>query len=376
MIGTDIPNYLKEYDYKYSEMTFDFLMERMLGEIPDKFDKREGSIIWDALAPAALELENLYIELDYIRKNTFASTADREHLIERAKERGKYVLPATFSTVKAKFNKQIDVYTRFNFERLNFFVEEYLGEQEETDKPNTYLYKLRCENLGTIGNVESGKLTPIDNIQGLTIAEIISLLIPARDEEDTEDFRTRYFESLYLTPYGGNVDDYILKVKELAEIGAVKVEPVWQGGGTVKLTILDNKLETPSKELIDEVQEKIDPIPYKGLGKGIAPIGHIVTVLGATKVEINIDTKITFDKETVFKDVKSAIEKTIEEYINELIKQWQNKEYLVVRLSQIEARLLNIPGVLDIENTTINGKEENLILKETEIPAMGVVTNG
>lgn len=39
---------------KYSdEMTFDYIMNRMLESVPDTVDKREGSIIYDALAPAA-----------------------------------------------------------------------------------------------------------------------------------------------------------------------------------------------------------------------------------------------------------------------------------------------------------------------------------
>ena len=39
---------------KYSdEMTFDYIMNRMLESVPDTVDKREGSIIYDALAPSA-----------------------------------------------------------------------------------------------------------------------------------------------------------------------------------------------------------------------------------------------------------------------------------------------------------------------------------
>ena len=55
-------DYLNKYEDIYDNFTFENLMERMLERIDDKLDKREGSIIWDALAPAALELEALYIE--------------------------------------------------------------------------------------------------------------------------------------------------------------------------------------------------------------------------------------------------------------------------------------------------------------------------
>lgn len=370
MIGTDIPQFNREYDYIYDGYTFDSLMNRMLNRIPDNLDKREGSIIWDALAPCALELENLYIELDYIRKNTFANTADREHLIRRAEERGITPFSATFSTVKAIFNIKIPLNARFNYDKLNFFVTKYIGENSDN-----FEYELKCEELGEVGNISSGRLTPIDNIEGLARAEIISLLIPAKNEEDTEDLRTRYFESVFLEPYGGNIDDYVKKVSELSDVGGVKVYPVWNGGGTVKITIVDNKHNKPTEELIEKVQELIDPVPNQGKGMGIAPIGHTVTVVGANEEIINVNLSITFEKGYNYDMVKNSVNTTINEYLENLKKQWSRKEYLILRSLQIESRLLNITGILDINSCTLNG-EVNLRLGEDDVPKLGVIING
>ena len=41
----------------YEALTFEAILERMLGRVDDSFDKREGSVIYDALAPAAVELQ-------------------------------------------------------------------------------------------------------------------------------------------------------------------------------------------------------------------------------------------------------------------------------------------------------------------------------
>ena len=55
---------------RYSDqMTFEFILDRMLDRVPDTVDKREGSIIYDALAPAAAELAKTYMELED-RKST------------------------------------------------------------------------------------------------------------------------------------------------------------------------------------------------------------------------------------------------------------------------------------------------------------------
>lgn len=47
------------YDVTYRE-----ILERMLDRVSDKFDKREGSVIFDTHSPTALELELLYVELN------------------------------------------------------------------------------------------------------------------------------------------------------------------------------------------------------------------------------------------------------------------------------------------------------------------------
>ncbi len=43
----------------------------MMDRVPDTIDKREGSVIFDALAPAAAELAQMYIEADVILNETF-----------------------------------------------------------------------------------------------------------------------------------------------------------------------------------------------------------------------------------------------------------------------------------------------------------------
>ena len=129
-------------------------------------------------------------------------------------------------------------------------------------------YKAECEQYGTVGNAYSGLLDNIDNISGVT-AELTDILIPGEDEETDESLRQRYFESLVSQAYGGNITDYKQKVTALPGVGGVKVEPVWDGGGTVKLTIIDSDYNKPSDTLIAEVQTAVDPVQNQGEGYGI-----------------------------------------------------------------------------------------------------------
>lgn len=351
----------------YDSMTFEYILQRMLNRVPDIMDKREGSIIYDALAPAAIELAIMYIEFNSIINESYADTASRDYLIKRAAERGIIPHEATYAIVEGTFTPtelEIPIGSRFSCDTLNY---------EVINKIENGKYQLRCETTGTLGNGITGTLIPIDYIDGLETATISSILIPGENEEDTEALRQRYFDSFANNAFGGNKSDYIQKTNAIDGVGATKVTPVWQGGGTVLLTILDSEFNKASNTLIEKVQNEIDP-SNDANGIGLAPIGHIVTVNTATEVKINITTTLTFDSDVSFRSVKSEIENVIKNYLLEIRKTWANNDEQLVRLSQIENRILNIPSIIDIQNTKINGQESNLTITKYEIPVFESVS--
>lgn len=345
-------------------MTYEKILQRMLDRVPNNIDKREGSIIFNALAPAAVELAQMYIEVERILNEGFADTASREYLIKRAAERGIAPYPATPAIVKGEFNIDVPIGSRFSLDDLNYVV---------TERISKGVFKLQCEIIGSKPNSYLGTLIPIEYIEGLTSAEITEILIPGEDEEETEVFRERYFRSFDSQSYGGNIADYKEKTKTIPGVGGVKVFPVWNGGGTVKLVILNSEFEKPSLELIDQVQTIIDPVTNQGEGLGIAPIGHIVTVEGVTEIPVNISTSITYESGYGWEDIKPYVENVIDEYFLELIKDWENQDSIVIRIRQIESRILELNGVVDIADTQINGLAENLTLEPDEIPVRGEI---
>ncbi|CAI8860236.1 putative phage capsid assembly protein [Bacillus sp. 916] len=50
----------------FEDQTFEEIMDRMLSRISADIDTREGSVIYNALAPAAAELAKSYIWLDTV----------------------------------------------------------------------------------------------------------------------------------------------------------------------------------------------------------------------------------------------------------------------------------------------------------------------
>lgn len=397
----------------YENTTYETILERMLARVPDKFDKREGSVIWDTHSPTAIELQILYIELDTILREAYGDTASREFLILRCQERGIAPYQATRTILKGVFvPSNIDVSgQRFNIGDINYTVKDKIADGE---------YRVECETAGKVGNQFLGNMIPMEYIKGLQSAELTEILIPGEDEEGTEDLRRRYFDSFDENAFGGNVRDYLEKTNAIPGVGKTKVTRVWNAdifpadmipkesvetwyngikgtltgevrywldsvfhaakqkklttGGTVLLTIINSEFGVASDALIQHVQEVIDPESNAGEGYGLAPIGHVVTVKSAVARPVIVKTTLTFEDGYGWDNLQALLETAVSDYFLDLRKEWADTSYLIVRISQIDTRMLGVRGVVDVQNTSLNDSMENLILDKYEIPVLGGVS--
>jgi len=347
-------------------VTFEQILERMLNVVPDTLDKREGSVIYLALAPAAAELAQMYIKVNDTMNRTFADTSTGDDLTQRAAERGINRIKASAATRLGVFNMTVPIGSRFAIEDVTYIVTENLAD---------FKSKLLCEQVGAIGNIHTGTLEQITTITGLTSATLTDILIPGEDVETDEDLRKRYFDNLESSAFGGNISDYKEKTKALDGIGGVKVYPAWNGGGTVKLIILDSTYNKPSLILVTAIQTAIDPVINAGIGLGIAPIGHVVTVNAVSELTVNVTFTLTLASGYTWVDVETYIKDAIKAYFLDLKKTWETENALVVRISQLESAILRVTGIVDVTGTKLNGGLINLILTDVQIPTLGAVTN-
>lgn len=350
-------------------ISYEELMERKLDAISDRRDKRQGSVIFDALAPNAAETAAFYADLDFLEDRTFADTATGIDLTRRAMERGIYRKEATKATFYAAFLDKdgaeypVEAGTRF-FGESEYYV---VLEREEDGR-----YILECETAGACGNAYLGSLLPLQNMSGLAEATLLEIRTDGEDAEADDKLRERYFESFDSDAFGGNIADYKGKVHALENVGGVKVYPAWNGGGTVKLVILDQGLRAPNETELEQLQNLIDP-QMRGMGYGIAPIGHQVTVAGVTEVTCNITMLLSLTEDAEQAVILEEMRTTFEAYFAELRKKWESSDYLTVRISHLESRVLEIEGVIDVQNCSINGGSGNAILAADAVPILGEI---
>ena len=61
----------------YEDKTYEAILQEKLARVASSLDKREGSIIFDALAPNSLESAMIYVALDTVLNETFADREQR-----------------------------------------------------------------------------------------------------------------------------------------------------------------------------------------------------------------------------------------------------------------------------------------------------------
>lgn len=339
--------------------TYEELLQRCLDRIPSTLDKRQASVIYNALAPCCVELAQLWIKLASTYDLVFVDTAVGESLDALVKQNGMTRKEATYALRKGEFNMVVPVGSRFSDGTLNYIVTENI-----TGTNNS---RLECETAGAVGNTYYGSLIPISYINGLTTAELTDIIDSGEDIESDDALRERYLEWVTAPEFGGNISDYRVKVKALTGVGGCKVIPVWNGGGTVKLIITNSTYRVPDQSLIDYVQQEVDPTGDQ-TGLGIAPIGHVVTVVGAEEASLSVACKLVLETGKTIEDVQTNINNIVDNYFSYLASTWDSQENLIIRISQLETRVLGVDGVLDINSLTVNGTTNNIQLTLAQIP--------
>lgn len=368
----------------YENMEYEVILNRMLDRVlishPD-IDTREGSLIYNALAPAALELAIMYTELDNVLNESFVATASTDYLLRKCEEVGidLTIFDATYSEHEAHFNVEVPIGTRWNCDIFNYEVIEYLGDYTISETPDEgvtdpdevynelmYRYKLRCETGGSEPNSVLGDLTPIDYTPtDLYYAKLTECLYYGEDDAGDDRIRESYINKVKNVNNDGNLAQYEIWCEEYPGIGNYKITPLWNGVNTVKVSILNSENELASETLVNSFQEYLDP-GIKGMGDGVAPIGAFVTVTTATELPLDITATVTLD--TGYSDT-SIINEGLTKYFKEIAYKRDIISYM-----QIGSAILDIEGVAFITNLKVNGSTNDITLSGEQIPVLGTTT--
>ena len=270
--------------------TYEQLLDQALARAPADIDKREGSLLYTALAPACAELAQAYIELNSALDLLFFDTSQGEALDHLAAQWGLQRQKASPAVCRGVFrDSNGDAFSVPAGMRLGCNGVFYsVGTELESGT-----FALECETPGEIGNQVSGTLLPVDYLENFGSAWLDGLITAGQDTETDSQLRLRLTQHVKAPAFGGNIADYRDKVKTISGVGAVKVTPGADGAGTVGLTLLDDGFAPASEELVEAVQLAADPGEN---GQGFAPIGHRVSAAPAGEKVIDLSAAVTLQE--------------------------------------------------------------------------------
>ncbi|MDK4524489.1 baseplate J/gp47 family protein [Fusobacterium necrophorum] len=333
------------------------ILNSMLDRVNEEYDRTEGGLFYDNLAPAAIEMAVLYEKLDYIFLNSFAETAQGEYLDNITKEVGVFRKQATKArevvTIQGIAGTSIPLGTKV---ASDTFI--YLTTEEKTISMNgTVDVPVESEKSGEIYNVPKNAVTlfPV-TIPGLNSVTNKSPITDGCNRETDEELRERYYFKVREPVTSGNVYHYKKWALEIEGVGGVKVFPLWAGAGTVKVVIVNNKIETANEELLQKVRNYLEEV---------RPIGATVTVKSATNKNISITGTAKISRNVDFEEVKKIFEKELKEHLKKV-----GFKQNYISYAQVGNILLNVQGVNDYDNLRVNNGVVNIQLQEEEIPKL------
>lgn len=355
-------------------------------------DKRQGSVIYDALAPLCLELAEAYIKMDIMESENNVLTATGDNLDNVAYNYGLARGEATKAQRIGSFKKyQTDSNGSYvldsNGKKILIDMEiPYNSRFTVPDNPNlVYDYQgmidgnriLVCESAGSGGNDYLGMVLPLTPIQDLAKAEITGTLVYGENAETDEEFRKRIRNYITNIAFGGNIQDYRDKVLSMEGTGAVKVFPAWNGGGTVLLSIVSSDFTPMTTEALARIKNVLDPDESTGQGYGLAPIGHFVTVTTPTEVTLDVSVSATIagsenigSSSTVTNAASKQIKSVVTAYIKEVrsnFGQYEDGSFdykilAVYRSRIVQEVLANVKSVtnMNLNEVSLNGDSNDI----------------
>ncbi|WP_128895026.1 baseplate J/gp47 family protein [Longirhabdus pacifica] len=355
----------------FEHKTKEEILSHMLMKASEEqdIDTSQGSIVYDLLSPAALELAEAYVAMDRVLKLGFADSTYGSFLDKRCNEMGVYRKQAqkasgevTF-TGKVKDTKILQGTKVGTKEDIYFVVTEDGKLEDEIMIDNIKHYQttlsVQADEEGTSGNIQAGQITEINDVNGITVSNSKDFYGGLEEEKD-ESLLQRYLEVVRRPAATGNKYDYIKWAKEVSGVKDAKVLPITPDPGKVKVVLLGEGNKKPDALTIQKANQMI---------QAERPVGAYVEVVGVEEKEIKIEVEIerTLQANTAIDEdaLKEKLVSVISEYLSTLA-----FSSSVIRYAHIAKFILDMEEVKDYRNLKINDDMINIQIADTEVATL------
>ena len=338
------------------------IQERMLVNVSEDYDTSEGSFIYDALKPAAIEFENQQKEVETVRNKL-----DIENLTDDELTRFVYTRTGINRKRATKANgvviisgsvgSSIHVGDLVSDGYINFISleEKTIGESGQM----TVL--VECEEYGSVGNATANSITvfPV-TIQGLVDVYNQNAFTNGYDAESDDALRQRYYDKLQRPGKAGNKYHYREWAMEVTGTGDARVFPRYNGPLSVKVVVIDSNKQPADGDLIESIKQHIEEeMPF-----GVTDL----SVISASALNIHLTVTLSIVDGYIESNVIETIKANITRYLKEIA-----FTSTFVSYAKIGSIIIDSEGVLDYENLLLNGGTSNVPIQDEQVAIMGGV---
>ncbi|WP_458784427.1 baseplate J/gp47 family protein [Vallitalea sediminicola] len=355
--------------------TTDDICKEILNNISDDYEKSTGYLLADLTRSFAIELTKVHekidnmigkIDVDNLKGNELTKYVFQRKGIERNLSTRAKSIVTLITNGAVRINKGDLFSTPNNIQFVSI---------ETKTITNNGKIIVECTEDGIIGMVGANSITKMPiTIAGVTNVTNEQASYDGFEEETDQHLRARYYSALREPATSGNKFHYLQWAKEVDGVGNARVFPLWDGDNTVKVVIINSNMLPASLELVNKVQEYIDPLDEithlpQGKGVGVAPIGAHCTVESAIQKNIVIKIKVTKQSGYSDDEIKTNISNSVKEYLK-TIAFTNNNQADYISYAKTGSIILNTEGIIDWTELYINEETANISLLLNEVAVL------
>lgn len=355
------------------EATTENIHQKILSYMPDDIDKSEGSFAWDIVSRPAARMFAYLMQYALIEgvKIAFPRYSYGEYLDELAKSNSLQRKAATHATgtitVTGTAGVSIPVGSVFSTESTSG-TESIDFETTGTaviGEGGTVDIAVQCTEAGTNGNVSTGTIImKSSNLpDGINTVTNTKPTEGGTDEEDDESLieRIENAEQSKSVSYVGSVSDYKRWAESVDGVGKAIVIPAQDNSGMVTIVLTDANGDPASDVLCQAVYDEIIGVKEDQSDRLTNINGNLLTVKAPETVEIAVSATLYLDNTVSLSEIKTAYLTALSEYLTTTNSTGE------VKYSKICSLLLDMDGVEDYSDVTLNEGTVNISLEKDEI---------
>lgn len=351
-------------------ITSEEITQRMKADLKNPPNKIEGSFASDNIQAVAKELEKYYGMVEYLDSQHYIATAEGDALDKKANDVGVFRKQATKATGFVTFKGVDGTYIP---EGLTVASEAFSYQTTAGGRiaKGECVLPIEALEAGSLSNIPAGTIYKFQSTPGIIEVTNNDPITNGTDTETDDNLRARTQLRVRYPGTSGNQYHYMHWAMEVEGVGRVKVFPLWDGPGTVKVSILDSNQRVANEDLIQKVQYHIDNEGERR-GEALAPIGALLTVSTAKTKELRVKAKITMVEDMYYTldMIAETLKVALQLYIDEEVAYKSNR----LTVAKVIDILYSLDGVLDITELTVNDRSDAISFGEEEIPIVESVT--